>query len=118
MQAPKPSTSINTGVFQRIIPNQQFGQQERQPVLKPSYSLIATITSSRGEMFDNACNNALPKQKNKKVGIILPSINKINMNEGCLLNKNKKNQRNEWTKNEYSALNNLSARIMEDDPLN
>ena len=117
MLAPKPSTPTNAGVFQRIISNQPFRQQERPPLLKPSYSLIATITSSRGEMFDNACNNVPQKQKNKKVGIILPSINRINMNEGCLLNKSKQNKSNEWMKNEYSALNNLSARIMEDDPL-
>lgn len=99
-----------------MIPAQQYRPQERPPPLKPSYSLIATITSSRGEMFDTACNNIQPKQK-KRVGIILPSINRINLKESCLIKKSKQIQSNEWMKNEFTALNNLSARIMEDDPL-
>lgn len=81
---------------------------ERPIPLPNTYSLLASITSSR----DNIPSLA-PK---KKVGIMLPSINRFSVKEGCLLNKPiAKTER--CFDQTTMALNHLSAKILEDDPL-
>jgi len=89
---------------------------DRMEIIRQSYSLIATITSSRGDMFDNACNTITQRPK-RRIGIILPSINRINLRESCLLNKPEPTFADKCSAKGVIALNHLNARLMEDDPL-
>ena len=106
----------NVPIMNRQMTPPMIKPPERMPSFKQSYSLIATITSSIGETFDNACNNESLKLK-RKIGIILPSINRVNTKAGCLLNKCEPTFADKLAARWTVALNQLSARLMEDDPL-
>lgn len=112
----KPIPSVNVSWLNRQMTPPLIKPPERLTSFKQSYSLIATITSSIGEVFDNAWNNEFQKPK-RKVGIILPSINRINTKAGCLLNKCEPTLADKLAARWTVALNHLSTRLMEDDPL-
>lgn len=84
--------------------------------LRPHYSMTATITSSRENIFEAPINRTRPVQI-RKYPMILPSINRLNTKSSCLQNKSIHRNSDRFSKFILPALNHLSQTILEQDPL-
>jgi hypothetical protein len=85
-------------------------------ILRPQYSMTATITSSRENIFE-APSNRTPLIQNKKYPMNFPSINRLNTKGSCFLNKSIHRDSDRCFKLILPALNHLSRKILERDPL-
>jgi hypothetical protein len=115
MFKPIPSKSISPPAPQSPVNN----GYRLNGFLRPQYSVTATITSSRENIFD-APSNRTPQIQIKKYPMILPSlpsINRLNTKESCLLNKSIYKGSDRCLGLTTPALNHLSQMILQQDPL-
>jgi hypothetical protein len=112
MFKPIPSKSISPPAPQSPVNN----GYRMNGFLRPQYSVTATITSSRENIFD-APSNRTPQIQIKKYPMILPSINRLNTKESCLLNKSIYKGSDRCSRLTTPALNHLSQMILQQDPL-
>ena len=87
--------------------------------MKNHYSVSATITSSRDNVFDNSSRSPMLVPAKKKIPLMLPSFQGLGRREGCLLNRNNVEVMDKKAEYITTTLNilNLKIRAQESDQL-